>query len=165
MQFKIHSSASFPVSRLHSLTCRPLSPVPVPRSTAAPLAYASCFPLIAFCTSSLCPHWLAFAGSVFIASWQTQALGHTFNYLWTISIYSAFAFLPFSLTEHCLYFLWACLTAVQPASVLPPFFPFSAFFFFLSTIPLFSLSSLTRLRWPFLHRCPLRTFALRRVHV
>lgn len=162
MQFKIHSSASFPASQLHSLTCRPLSPVPIPYSTAALLAYASCFPLIAFCTSSLCPYWLAFAGRVFIASWQTQVLGHTFNNLWTISIYSGLGFFPFSFTEHCLYFLRTFSTAIQSAAILPTYLLLC---FFLSTFSMFSLSCLTKLRWAFLHCCPLCTFALRRVQV
>lgn len=159
MWFKIHSSASFPVSQLHSPACRPSSPVPVPYSTAALHAYVSCFPLIAFCTFSLCPHSLAFAGSVFIASWQMRALGHTFNYLWTISIYSSVAFLPFSFTEHCLHFL--SLSACSAACCCSLSF-FFFFFFFSSVFSLISLSSLTELYWPCPHYCPFCTFALRR---
>lgn len=172
MQFKTRSwtcSSSFPVllhfqphqllPSLSSLVPHSLSPVPGP----APHLQMLLAPLVCFKRFLPVPYQLVFTGSAFIAVWHTPALGHTFNYLWTISIYSGFALFPFSFTEHCLYFLRAFSTATQSVCVLAACL--LACFFFLFTFSVFSLSSLTKLWWPFLHCCPLCKFALKRVQV
>lgn len=144
MQFKIHSSASFPASQLHSLTCCPSSPVPIPYSTAALLAYAPCFPLIAFCTSSLCPYWLCFCRQCIYcelanaSTWTYIQLSlNNFHLLW-------FCFFSFSvsLNTACifseLFQLQYCLLLFS----LVFFFVVVLSFFFLSHFPCFHYASL-----------------------
>lgn len=77
---------------------------------------------------------------LFIASWQTQVFGHTFNYLWTISIYSGLGFFPFQFHWTLPVFSQNFFNCNTVCCCSPYFSSFLFFYFHLFHV---SLSSLT----------------------